>query len=82
MLNHERKWSIRKVNEVIGLVEVPLMSGIENSLFARNLNESKVATSLINNCESWIGIKDEVIDILQDFQNKWMLRFFTAPKQK
>ena len=73
--------SIRKLNEILGLTENPLMSGMKNSLCARNLYVSEVASSIINNCEFWIGVKDEAIDILQDFQNRFMLRFFAAPKQ-
>ena len=35
----------------------------------------------MNNSASWIGLTDEIVDKLQDFQNKFMLRFFEAPKQ-
>ena len=48
---------------------------------ARTLYESKVVTSLLNNSASWIGLTDKIIDKLQDFQNKFMLHFFEAPKQ-
>ena len=37
--------------------------------------------SLLNNSASWIGLTDEIITKLQNFQNKFMLRFFEAPKQ-
>ena len=40
-----------------------------------------MVTSLLNNSASWIGLTDEIVDKLQDFQNKLMLRFFEAPKQ-
>ena len=43
--------------------------------------ESEIVTSILNNSASWIGITDEIIDKLQDFQNRFMLRFFEAPKQ-
>ena len=39
--------------------------------------ESEIVTSILNNRASWIGI----IDNFQDFQNRFMLRFFDAPKQ-
>ena len=45
------------------------------------LYESEVGTSLLNNSASWIGPTDEIVDKLQDFQNKFILRFFEAPKQ-
>ena len=56
--------SIRKLNEILGLTENPLMSGMKNTLCARNLYVCEVASSIINNCEFWIGVKDEAIDIL------------------
>ena len=43
--------------------------------------QPEIITSLLNNSASWIGLNDEIIDTLQDFQNKFMLRFFEAPKQ-
>ena len=44
---------------------------------AQTLYESEIVTSILNNRASWIGI----IDNFQDFQNRFMLRFFEAPKQ-
>ena len=35
-----------------------------------------IVTSLLNNSASWIVITDEIIDKLQDFRNRFMLRFF------
>ena len=57
------------------------MYGLKNSMCARTLYESEIVTSLLNNSASWIGLTDEIINTLQDFQNKFMLRFFEAPKQ-
>ena len=57
------------------------MVGMKNSLCAWTLYESEIVTSILNNSASEIGITDEIIDKLQDFQNKFMLRFFEAPKQ-
>ena len=51
------------------MAENPKIYGLKNSLRARTLYES------------WIGLNDEIITKLQDFQNKFMLRFFEAPKQ-
>ena len=48
---------------------------------ARTLYEPEVVTSLLNNSASCIGLTDKIVDKLQDFQNKFMLRFFEAPKQ-
>ena len=51
-----------------------------HSLLNIELKNPEVVTSLLNNSASWIGLTDEIIDILQEFQNKFMLRFFEAPK--
>ena len=65
----------------MNLAENPRMYGMRNSMCAQTLYESEVVTSLLNNSASWIGLTDEIVDKLQDFQNKFMLRFFEAPKQ-
>ena len=72
---------ISKINLILQLAENPKMYGLQNSQCARTLYESEVVTSLLNNSASWIGINDEIITKLQTFQNKFMLRFFEAPKQ-
>ena len=63
------------------LSEHPRMAGLRNSRCARTLYETDIVTSILNNSESWIGITEEIIDKLQDFQNRFMLRFFEAPMQ-
>ena len=65
----------------MNLAENQRMYGLQNSQCARTLYESEVVTSLLNNSASWIGLNDEIVTKLQDFQNKFMLRFFEAPKQ-
>ena len=45
------------------------MSGLTNSLCARNLYESKVKTCKLHNLKSWIGIKESQTQVLQEFQN-------------
>ena len=62
----------------MNLAENPKMMGLRNSLCARTLYESEIVTSLLKNSASWIGITDEIIDKLQDFQNRFMLRFLEA----
>ena len=46
-----------------------------------HVHESEIVTSLLNNSASCIGLTDEIINILHEFQNKLMFRFFEAPKQ-
>ena len=65
----------------MNLAENPQMMGMRNSMCSRTLYESEVETSILDKSASWIGLTDEVLDKLQDFQNKFMLRFFEAPKQ-
>ena len=65
----------------MNLAEHPQMYGLQNNMCACTLYESEIVTSLLNNSASWIGLNDEIINTLQDFQNKFMLRFFKAPKQ-
>ena len=72
---------IGKINVIMNLAEHPQMYGLKNIMCARTLYESEVVTSLLNNSASWIGLTDEIIDILQESQNKFMLHFFKAPKQ-
>ena len=77
---HIRK-CIAKLNEIINLSEHPRMMRMGNSRCARTLYVSEQVTSILNNSESWIGISAEALDKLQDFQNRFMLRLFEAPKQ-
>ena len=72
---------ISKLNVIMNLTEHPQMYGLKNNMCARTLYETEVVTSLLNNSASWIGLTDEIVNMLQDFQNKFMLRFFEAPKQ-
>ena len=57
------------------------MMGMRNIMSARTIYKYEVVTSILNISASWIGITDKIIDKLQDFQNKFMLQFFEAPKK-
>ena len=63
------------------LAENPRMTWMRNSLCAHTLYESEILTSLLNNSSSWIGITDEIINKLQEFQNRFLLRFSEDPKR-
>ena len=69
------------IHVIMNHAEHPQMYGLQNSMCARTLYESEIVTSLLSNSASWIGLTEEVINTLQDFQNTFMLRFFEAPKQ-
>ena len=72
---------IGKINFIMNFAEHPQMYGLKNGMVARTLYEAEVVKSLLKNRASSIGLTDEIINTLQDFQNKFMLRFFEAPKQ-
>ena len=57
------------------------MKEMRYSRCPRTLYEIEIVSSILNNSESWIGITKEIIDKLQEFQNRLMLRFVEAPKQ-
>ena len=57
------------------------MTGMRNSRCANTLYETEIVTSILNNSEYRIGITKEIINKLQDFQNRFMLRFVEAPKK-
>ena len=49
-----------------------MMQGLSNAEVPFKLFESTVITPLLNNCESWIGIKDQQINLLQKFQEEFI----------
>ena len=65
----------------MNLAKHPQRYGLQNCMCALTLYESEKVTSLLNNSASWIGLTDEIIDTLQEFQNTFILCFFKAPKQ-
>ena len=72
---------IGKINIIMNFAEHPHMYGMRNNMCARTLYKSEEVTSQLNKSASWIGLTYEIVDKLQDFQNKFMLCFFEAPKQ-
>ena len=72
---------IGKINVIMNLAEHPQTYGLQNSMCVRTLFVSEIVKSLLNNSASWIGLNDEIIDTLPEFQNKFIIRFFEAPKQ-
>ena len=68
-----------KIEEIISLAESPVMSITGNSVPAFKLFDSIIIPSLLNNCESWIGITDKHISTLQDFQNDFIRRVLWVP---
>ena len=69
---------IGKINIIMNFAEHPHMYGMRNNMCARTLYKSEEVTSQLNKSASWIGLTYEIVDKLQDFQNKFILRFFEA----
>ena len=63
------------INVKMKLAENPQRVKMRNSLCAQTLYKKEIVTSLLNNSASRIGIIDSIKYKLQDFQNRFMLRF-------
>ena len=70
---------IGKCDEIIKICESPVMGGTGNSIAAINLFEAQIIPSLLNNCESWIGINQTHLSDLQDFQDKFLRKLLWLP---
>ena len=66
--------SKRVVNEIIETCNNPLMDSLNCAKVPFNLFEAQVIPALLNNCESWIGIKDKHIKDLQRVQDEFIWR--------
>ena len=59
------------MDDIMDIAENMGLEGINNSMAGMNYFESQVVTSLVHNCESWIGATDEHVQNLQDLQNRF-----------
>ena len=57
------------------------MGGLNNSETPFKLFEARIIPALLNNCESWIDIKESHIKDLQDFQDEFIRRVLHLPPQ-
>ena len=55
------------------------MGGTGNSVAAIRLFEAQIIPSLLNNCESWIGLNQTHLSDLQDFQDKFIRKLLWLP---
>ena len=55
------------------------MGGTGNSVAAIRLFEAQIIPSLLNNCESWIGLNQTQLSDLQDFQDKFIRKLLWLP---
>ena len=61
-----------KCHDIIQISESPIMGGLGNSTAPFKLYDATIAEGLLTNCESWIGINQNQIDMLQSFQDKFI----------
>ena len=61
-----------KCHDIIQICESPIMGGLGNSTAPFKLYNATVAEGLLTNCESWIGINQNQINMLQSFQDKFI----------
>ena len=73
-------WNTKNIACTTGIV-LKLAEYQLKQQFRQPKQQFKQLKQQFNNSESWIGITDEILDKLQDFQNSFMLSFFEAPKQ-
>ena len=72
---------IATAEEIIKTSENPWMGGLNNSETPFKLFEARIIPALLNNCESWIDIKESHIKDLQDFQDEFIRRVLHLPPQ-
>ena len=70
---------IATAEEIIKTSENPWMGGLNNSETPFKLFEARIIPALLNNCESWIDIKESHIKDLQDFQDEFIRRVLHLP---
>ena len=70
---------ISKTEEIIQLTNHPAMGGIGGANIAFNLYEAMIIPALLHNCESWIGLDDSHLKLLQQFQEKFVRRLLWLP---
>ena len=58
-----------KGHDIIQISESPLMGGLGNSTAPFKLFDATIAESLLTNCASWIGLTENHINTLQNFQD-------------
>ena len=68
-----------KCDDIIQIAESPLMGGLNCGSVAFKLYEAQIISSLLHNSESWIGINDKHIQLLQKFQDEFIRKVLRLP---
>ena len=56
------------------------MGGLGNSISAFKLYDPSIIPALLHNCESWTGMDDKHLKLLQDFQDKFIRKLLRLAK--
>ena len=64
------------INKILTISEDPRLIGFPTAWGAISEFETKVIPQLLNNAESWLGIKNSDLKILQDLQDDYVRRVF------
>ena len=65
-----------KSEEILKISNDPQLIGFPSAIGPINDYESKVASKILNNADSWIGLNDSHIKTLQDFQDEFIMKVF------
>ena len=71
---------ISKCDEIIQISESSIMAGLGTSTTAFKLYEAIIIPSLLHNAASWIGITENNIKELQNFQNQFIRKVMRLPR--
>ena len=76
----ERTRKLRsKCDDIIQIADSPIMGGLNCGAIAFRLYEAQIISSLLHNCESWIGINDKHVQLLQKFQEEFIRKVLRLP---
>ena len=70
---------VSKCEEIIQISESSIMAGLGTSTTAFRLYEAIIIPTLLHNAASWIGITDNNLKELQDFQNRFIRKVMRLP---
>ena len=66
----------KKINEILAVCEHPCLIGFPTTIGLISEFETKIVLKLLNNCELWLGLNNNHLEKLQEFQNKFHRKVF------
>ena len=80
-LNNTIPLAKKKCDEILKICNDPRLIGFNTAIGPMWEFESKIASKLLNNADSWIGLNNSHINMLQDFLDEFMNKVFqVSPK--